>query len=200
MNLKTKVKTDERLLLAFFDDEETSQFALNVLVDSEMPLDHVSILGRASSSGDDPLGVYYPKAGDRMIGWGKLGAFWGGLWGLLSGAMGMFLIPGLAPLIAAGPIAHAFIGAAGGAGIGAGALAGAGAVSQLGTAIHRMGVPHYCIEEMEEWLRRGEILLMVILDQDEVNEWRKRLAIYRPLSLSDHPYVGISDVLLAATV
>ncbi len=47
------------------------------------------------SAGDDPLGIYYTGVGDRMKGWGALGAFCGALWGLLAGAAGMFVIPGL---------------------------------------------------------------------------------------------------------
>jgi hypothetical protein len=32
------------------------------------------MLGKASSSGDDPLGLYYDSAGERMKGWGEMGA------------------------------------------------------------------------------------------------------------------------------
>jgi hypothetical protein len=35
--------------------------------------------------------------------WGKSGAFWGGLWGMLSGSA-LFVIPGIGPLLAAGPL------------------------------------------------------------------------------------------------
>jgi hypothetical protein len=35
--------------------------------------------------------------------WGKQGAFWGGLWGMLFGAA-FFAIPGLGPILVAGPL------------------------------------------------------------------------------------------------
>jgi hypothetical protein len=35
--------------------------------------------------------------------WGKLGAFWGGFWGLLFGSA-MFAIPGIGPILVAGPL------------------------------------------------------------------------------------------------
>jgi hypothetical protein len=38
-----------------------------------------------------------------MMYWGKTGAFWGGLWCLLFGSV-FFLIPGLGPIFAAGPV------------------------------------------------------------------------------------------------
>ena len=41
--------------------------------------------------------------GDRMKYWGKLGTFWGGLWGLLFGAA-FFAIPGIGPVLVAGPL------------------------------------------------------------------------------------------------
>ena len=54
--------------------------------------------------------VGYYTTGDRMKHWGGLGAFWGGLWGLLFGA-GLFLIPGIGPVLVAGPILAALVGA-----------------------------------------------------------------------------------------
>ncbi len=36
--------------------------------------------------------------------WGKVGAFWGGLWSLLFGP-GLFAIPGIGPILPAGPLA-----------------------------------------------------------------------------------------------
>ena len=46
---------------------------------------------------------WYYNAGDRMKRWGEIGAFWGGFWGLLFGA-GIFAIPGIGPVLVAGPL------------------------------------------------------------------------------------------------
>lgn len=198
MKQSSTINTEHRLLLAFFENEPAAERALQTMIQSEVSMDHLSILGRASASGDDPLGVYYRNPGDRMVGWGKMGALWGGLLGMVSGAMGMFIIPGLAPLIAAGPIAEALIGAAGGAGLGGTAMAGAGAISQLGVAVHRMGVPKEQIEQFQERLKQGEYLLMLIVDNAELEAMRERLSQHRPALLSDFPYVGYSDALKVA--
>lgn len=191
MNQATQIKTEHQLLLAFFKDEQAARDALQSAIDSEIPMDRVSILGPASSSGDDPLGIYFPSIGDRAVGWGKMGAIWGGLWGLFTGAMGMFLIPGLAPIIAFGPVAEALIGA----GIGAGALAGAGALSQLGAAVHRMGVPHDQIEAFHHRLEQGQYLLMLIVDSDETARWLPLVSQQDPELLVDYPYVGYTEVV-----
>jgi hypothetical protein len=195
MNQSKPIKTDHRLLLVFFEDENKAKRALQSAFDAEIPMDRVSILGQASSSGDDPLGIYYPKLGDRITGWGEMGALWGGLWGLFTGAMGMFLIPGLAPMFAAGPIVEAIIGAAGGAGIGGGVLAGAGAISRLGVAVHRMGVPQDQIEKFHDRLEQGQYLLMLIVGNEESDDWRSRLIHHNPELLADYPYVGYIDAV-----
>ena len=103
----------ERLLIALFDQESSAEKAVGTLVERDFPMDMLSVLGKGNASGDDPLGLYYPGVGERMKGWGAMGAFWGGLWGLLAGAAGMFFIPGLGPILAAGPIVEALAGALG---------------------------------------------------------------------------------------
>ena len=60
--------------------------------------------GKAESSGDDVLGIYYKDAGERIKAWATHGAAWGGLWGLLTAAAGLFVIPGLGTLMLLGPI------------------------------------------------------------------------------------------------
>ena len=129
--------TDRDIILAFFDREETAQGAVNSLIEQDFPLDRVSVLGKPGGAGDDPLGVYYTSAGERIKGWGKMGALWGGLFGLLGGAFGMFVVPGIGPMMIAGPLIDTLVGA----GVGGALMAGGASLSELTVAIHRMGVP-----------------------------------------------------------
>jgi hypothetical protein len=199
MHDKRKSDTQRHILLAFYTDEKRAEQSLRKALDRDFPLDRISILGKAHASGDDPLGVYYPSTGQRMKGWGKLGAFWGGLWGLLSGAAGMFLIPGFGPLIAAGPIVEALVGAIGGAGLAGGAMAGAAAVSKLGVAVHRMGVPEQDIQEVQARLSEGQYLLLLIVKQgQELAHWHEQLAETAPERLLDYPYMGLVEGLREA--
>ena len=57
----------------------------------------LSIVGRDYATEEGVVGYY--NAGDRMKAWGKTGAFWGGLWGMLFGSA-LFVIPGIGPLFA----------------------------------------------------------------------------------------------------
>ncbi|MCF7983495.1 MAG: hypothetical protein K9L70_03750 [Thiohalocapsa sp.] len=168
--------TSRVALVAFYANADAAHRRLDLLITNEAPMDRISVLGRADTSGDDPLGIYYPGVGERVRGWGGLGALWGGIFGLLGGAAGFFMLPGIGPMIAAGPLVGSLTGAAAGAGAGAGAggllMAGAGAGQQLAVAIHRLGIPESCIDDMQERLGRGETLVMMILDQDEAQRWR----------------------------
>jgi hypothetical protein len=60
-----------------------------------------SIVSKGQETEDAVIGFY--TAEDRMKAWGKHSAVWGALWSLMFGSA-FFLIPGIGPLLAAGPI------------------------------------------------------------------------------------------------
>ena len=186
--------TASRVLIGLYDNEETAETAIRKLIDEDYPMDRMSILGKAQSSGDDPLGLYYPGVGERMKGWGSMGAFWGGLWGLLSGAAGMFMIPGVGPVLAAGPVVEAIAGALAGAGLGGGAMAGAAALSEFSVALHRSGVPQDRLEGLQKALDQGHYVVMLILAADEKDLWKMVLQESGASTTEDYPYHGLSDI------
>jgi hypothetical protein len=83
------------------------------------------------------------------------GAILGGALGWLAG-VGALAIPGLGPLIAAGPILAALSGAAVG-----------GTVGGLTGALVGMGIPEYEAKQYESKLREGNILMSVHVDDSE---------------------------------
>ena len=188
----TDESTRQRILVAIYDDHEAAQKALERLSDQDFPMDRVSLAGRSGSPGDDPIGVYYPNLGERMKGWGRMGAIWGGLWGLISGAAGMFLIPGVGPVVAAGPLVEALVGAAAGAGAGGGALAGAAAANQLAVAVHRMGVPEERLEELHGLIEEGRYLIILTVDSEEAERWRRALEQGPARHVWDYPYARLT--------
>ncbi|MGA7979617.1 MAG: hypothetical protein WCA32_05235 [Chromatiaceae bacterium] len=52
-----------RALLAFYDAGDHAEAALREIIERDFPLDRISLLGKASASGDDPLGVYHAVIG-----------------------------------------------------------------------------------------------------------------------------------------
>ena len=108
------------LVVGVYANEARAQQLVEKLIHEDYPMDRISLLSRAGGSGDDMLGVTYHDTGDRMKAWGKHGAFWGAIWGLLAGASGMFVLPGLGPLLVAGPIVEALGAAFAGAAVAGG--------------------------------------------------------------------------------
>jgi hypothetical protein len=99
------------------------------------------------------------KAPEGATTGGVAGGIAGGVLGWLTG-IGALAIPGLGPLVAAGPIVAA--------------LAGAGAVGTLGGivgALVGMGIPEYEAKRYEGRIREGGILVSVHCDS---SDWIKR--------------------------
>jgi hypothetical protein len=71
--------------------------------------------------------------GDRMKYWGKTGAFWGGFWGLLFGSA-FVAIPGLGPVLVAGPLVAWIVGVLEGAAV-------VGGLGAIGAGLYGMGIP-----------------------------------------------------------
>lgn len=92
---------DKSAVFAIYDTHEEAEEAVRELERSGFDMQKLSIVGKDYQTEEDVVGYY--TTGDRMKSWGKTGAFWGGIWGLLFGSA-FFFIPGIGPLLAAGPL------------------------------------------------------------------------------------------------
>jgi hypothetical protein len=84
--------------------------------------------------------------------WGKVGAFWGGFWGLLFGSA-FFMIPGLGPILAAGPVVAWIVAALEGA-------VEVGVLGALGAGLYSIGIPKDSIVKYETALKTDQFLLI----------------------------------------
>lgn len=166
---------DTHYIVAVYRRQATAQEILQRLVDKDFPMDRISLLGKAGAVGDDVLGVYYPKLGERMKAWGEQGAFWGAIWGLLASASGLFVFPGLGAIAAVGPIVQLLVASLAGAGLTGGALAAAGALSQISVILHRIGIPHEKLEELHQDILTGKTLIILQGHADELQPYQKLL-------------------------
>jgi hypothetical protein len=98
--------------------------------------------------------------GDRIKTWGGMGAFWGGIWGLLL-APAVFVLPGLGLVAMAGPIVAALVGALEGAVV-------VGGVSGLVAAMTQLGVPKDQVVKYETALKADKYVLLVHGDSSDV--------------------------------
>jgi hypothetical protein len=110
----------------------------------------LSIVGKDYHTEEDVVGYY--NAGNRMKYWGKLGAFWGGIWGLLVGAA-FFAVPGMGPVLVAGPLVSWIVGALEGAVI-------VGGLSAIGAGLYSIGIPKDSGLQYEFALKADKFLLV----------------------------------------
>jgi hypothetical protein len=120
----------------------------------------LSIAAKDTHTDEHVVGYY--NAGDRMKYWGKIGAFWGGFWGLLFGSA-MFAIPGLGPILVAGPLVAWIVAALEGAVV-------FGGVSAIGAGLASIGIPKDSILQYDVALKSDKFLLIVYGTREAVSK------------------------------
>jgi hypothetical protein len=137
--------------------------AVDVLSRSGFPVTDISVLVPESLGSKDIGTEKATKAPEGAATGAGTGAILGGTLGLLAG-IGALAIPGVGPLIAAGPIVATL------AGIGVG-----GTVGGIAGALIGLGIPEYEAKRYEGRLQKGGILLSVHCDTSEEIESAKEL-------------------------
>ena len=148
----------ENVAVAIFNTHEEAENAVKELQKSGFDMKKLSIVGKGYHTEEQVVGFYH--TGDRMKHWGKMGAFWGGLWGILFGA-GFFLIPGIGPIIVAGPLVASIVGGLEGA-------VAFGGLSALGAGLYSMGIPKDSVINYESSIKSDKFLLVVHGSGDEM--------------------------------
>jgi len=141
-----------------FNSHVEAEDAIRTLSRSGIDVKKLSLVGKGYHSEEHPVGFY--TAGDRIKSWGGVGAFWGGIWGLLL-APAIFFIPGVGLIAMAGPLVSALVGALEGAVV-------VGGVSALGAALVGFGVPGDQVIKYESALKADKYLLIVHGDAAEL--------------------------------
>ncbi|MGA3128256.1 MAG: general stress protein [Candidatus Korobacteraceae bacterium] len=150
--------TDRNSIVAIYDTHEQAEQAVKSLQEAGIDMRTLSIAAKDQHTDEHVVGYY--NAGDRMKYWGKLGAFWGGFWGLLFGSA-LFAIPGIGPVLVAGPLVAWIV-----AGLeGAVVIGGAGAI---GAGLFSIGIPKDSVVQYETALKADKFLLIVHGSQDAV--------------------------------
>lgn len=141
--------------VAVFATHEQAEAAIKSLHSSGYNMKNLSIVGQNYQTEEHPVG--FVNTGERMWSWGKYGAFWGSLWGLMFGSAMMF-IPGIGHVMFAGWLVAAL----------QGALVGGG-IAALGGALASIGVPNDTVVEYESALKAGSFLVLAHGSEQEVN-------------------------------
>ena len=100
--------SENNSIVAVFASHQQAEDAIRELQKDAFDMKKLSIVGKDYHTEEHVVGYY--TTGDRMMYWGKMGAFWGGFWGLLLGSA-FFWVPGIGPLVVAGPLVMWIVGA-----------------------------------------------------------------------------------------
>ena len=152
--------------VAVYDSHSDAEKAIRTLAASGFDMRKLSIVGRDYATEEGVVGYY--NTGDRMKAWGKTGAFWGGFWGLLFGSA-LFVIPGIGPLFAAGPLVAWIVGGLEGAAV-------VGGMSALGAGLFSIGIPRDSVLSYETQIKAGKFLVIAHGTRDELANGRAVLA------------------------
>ena len=151
---------------AIYETHEQAEHAVKELQEAGVDMKSLSIVGRDTHTEEHVVGYY--TAGDRMKYWGEAGAFWGGFWGLLFGS-GLFFIPGLGPILAAGPIVAWIVAGLEGAVV-------LGGVSAIGAGLVSIGIPKDSVLKYDVALKTDKYVLVVHGTPDEVEKAKDIIA------------------------
>lgn len=169
-------KSKENVVIAVYDTHQDAEEAVRELQKSGFDMKKLSIVGKDYQTEEDVVGYY--TMGDRMMAWGKTGAFWGGLWGLLFGSA-FFLVPGIGPLFVAGPMVGWIIGALQGAMV-------VGGLSALGAALYGIGIPNDSIIEYETQIKAGKFVVIAHGSQNEMIKIKAALTPTVHVGMKEH--------------
>jgi hypothetical protein len=167
---------NQNAVVAIYGTHVEAEEAVKKLQQGGIDMKALSIIGKDAHTDEHAVGYY--NTGDRMKYWGKAGAFWGGFWGLLFGSA-FFVIPGIGPLLVAGPLVAWIVGALEGAVV-------VGGLSAVGAGLYSIGIPKDSVIQYEMDLKTDKYLLMVHGTAAEVVKARDIIESTRPIHLNMH--------------
>jgi Heat induced stress protein YflT domain len=168
--------TKQNAVVAIYNNHVEAEEAVKELRRANFDMKKLSIVGKDYHTEENVVGYY--NAGDRMQYWGKWGAFWGGIWGLLFGAA-FFAIPGLGPVLVAGPLVSWIVAALEGAAV-------VGGLSAIGAGLYSIGIPKDSILRYEVALKANKFLLVAHGTAEEVARARDIIATTHPSEVGVH--------------
>lgn len=171
---QTLNKTD--LAVAVYDTHTQAESAVKALQRAGFDMKKLSIIGRDYHTEEHVVG--FLNAGDRARYFGKFGAAWGGLMGMLFGSA-MFFVPVVGHVIILGPLAATIFGGLQGAVLVGGASALVGALTAI-------GIPRNSVLRYETALKSDKFLLIVHGDAQEIQRAHELLATSGLASFDHH--------------
>jgi len=168
--------SQENSVVAVYSSHTGAEQAVKELQRAGIDMHSLSIVGKDYHTDENVVGYY--NTGDRMKYWGKVGAFWGGFWGLLFGSA-FFAVPGLGAVLVAGPLVAWIVGALEGAVV-------VGGLSAVGAGLVSIGIPKDSVVQYETALKTDKFLLMVHGSIAQVEKAREILGNTQPENVKSY--------------
>ena len=162
--------------VAVYATHDEADAAIKSLQKSGFDMKKLSIVGKDFRTMEHAVGYY--NTGDRVKFWGKTGAFWGGLVGILFSSA-FLVIPVVGHIIVLGPLVSAIIGGLEGAAVGS-------STSALFAALVGLGIPKDSVIQYENDVKAGRFLVLAQGTPEEVNRAKGLLAASKPTTVAVH--------------
>jgi uncharacterized membrane protein len=165
------------IAVALYDQHTQAESAVKTLQRAGFDMKKISIVGKDYETEEHVIG--FLNAGDRAKIFGKYGAFWGGLMGVLFGSALMF-VPFVGPMVVLGPLAAMLFSGLQGAVV-------VGGLSALAGALTSIGIPKDSVLRYETALKANKFVLMVHGDSQEIARAQDLLKSSGLSSFDHHP-------------
>jgi uncharacterized membrane protein len=162
--------------VAVYSTHEQAENAIKSLQKSGFDMKKLSIVGKDFRTEEHAIGYY--NTGDRVKFWGKTGAFWGGIAGILFSSA-FLVIPVVGHLIVLGPLVSAIVGGLEGAAV-------AGSTSALFAALVGLGIPKDSVIQYESEVKAGKFLVLAQGTEEEVARAKSILGASEPTTVAVH--------------
>jgi len=140
----------ENVTVAIYETPGEAAWALQELREAGFDVRNLSVAGKDSGAGQSA--VCYYRTGGEVRYLGELGSFWNCLWEQLPGCA-MLTVPGLGPVLVAGPLADWIVVALENASIFSG-------LTGIGAGLYSIGIPKEAVAEYEAALANNKYLLI----------------------------------------
>jgi uncharacterized membrane protein len=171
---------EQNAVVAIFHSHTEAEMSIKELQHAGFDMKKLSIVGKDFHTEEHIVGYY--NAGDRMQVWGKLGAFWGGFWGLLFGSA-LFVLPGLGSLVVFGPLVIWVVAALEGAVV-------VGGLGALAAALYSLGIPTDSCLQYETAVKSAKFLVIAHGTEDQVAAAKSILHMAGAEHIGIHPEVS----------
>ncbi|OAS19710.1 general stress protein [Paenibacillus oryzisoli] len=172
-------------IIGVFNTEEEAIRVINQLKAEGYHSEELSVVGRDRDDLDHIEEATETKAEEGLATGAATGGVLGGVTGLLV-SIGALAIPGLGPILVAGPIVATLTGAAAGASVGglAGALIG-------------LGIPEKDAMDYDKYVHNGKVLVLVDSDAERAHRAYRVFSEHNSLNAdrysTDYGYVSSTD-------